>query len=348
MNKSPLRTLIVGFGRIAQGHAFDAVMAKTMKYATHAQVLKDHPGYSLEAVIDPNEEALSLAKQYWRIPKAFKRLEDLPEPNNIDVAVLATHPQDRLNYLEYLPNLKAVLVEKPLGIDFSDAAKFVSYCQQRKLPTQVNLTRRADSCTLHLAKGKLRELIGLTQIVHGVYGNGVKNNGTHMIDLIRMLFGEIERVQALPLSTSFIEGPLQHDLNFPFILQLLHGLTIVMQPLHFSNYRENGLDIWGEKGRFEYMHGGLTLTHYPSGPNRALDKTNEVAIDKPMTIASTLSTALWEMYDNLYKVVCGHENRLLSPVESAFETLKVIESAIKSHESGGIPVEVKEHTASTS
>lgn len=339
--KNKLRTVIIGFGKIAQGNAFDAVMAKTMRYASHAQVLKDHDGFLWDSVVDPSENACSDAQNKWDIPYIAKSIDQLHDLSSIDVAVLATHPEDRLECLKYMPNLKGVLVEKPLGLDLAASDEFIQYCVKRKLPVQVNITRRADPFTLSLAQGKLAELIGRTQIVHGVYGNGVLNNGTHMVDLVRLLWGEIQSVQVIPNTESFVEGPLTGDMNLPFVLKLKSGMSVIMQPVMFANYRENGLDIWGERGRLEYMHGGLTLIHYSVGQNRAISTDKEVVIDSPSILPSTLGMAFWEMYNNLAKVIRG-EQQLLSPATSAFETAKAIEAIFQSARNNCVGVNIQD------
>ena len=74
----------------------------------------------------------------------------------------------------------------------------------RNLLVQVNLLRRADECFRELAAGRMVELIGRLQAAQGLYGNGLINNGTHMVDLVRMLFGEVEEAKAVNATAGFV------------------------------------------------------------------------------------------------------------------------------------------------
>ncbi|MBI4533562.1 MAG: Gfo/Idh/MocA family oxidoreductase [Candidatus Melainabacteria bacterium] len=329
-----LKTAVIGFGRIAQGYARDEVMAKHFTYATHAQVLAVHELFDWQAVVDPNEEALNWAREKWGIQHTAVSVDQLDSAKEIEVAVLATAPETRLRLIELFPNLKACVVEKPLAATQADAEKFVEMCRRRKILAQVNLMRRADRLTRQLALGGLVREIGEAQTVFGMYGNGLLNNGTHMVDLVRMLFGEIRCVQALSEIELFVEGPIVSDINLSFVMHLSSGLATVMHPLRFAHYRENGLDIWGKNGRLAYLHGGLTVIRYPRCDNRALSGEKEIAHDEPLALSSTIGEAMYELYSNLGAAINGRE-RLWSPADSALDTHRVIEAVLVSARQGG-------------
>lgn len=320
-----LRTVLLGFGKIGAGYAADSRMANYFKYSTHAQVLKDHPQFSLEAVVDSDPEVCLSAVHDWKVKQAVVSIDQLKNRGEIDVLVMATPPTKRLGIAEKFSNLKAVLIEKPLANSFVEAEKLGEVLRQRRIIAQVNFLRRADIQTRNFANGCLFDEIGKPQFATGVYGNGLINNGTHMIDLVRMLLGEIVSVQSLGAENQFEEGPIKGDRNFSFLLKLKNGLLVSMHPLHFSHYRENGLEVWGEKGKLEYMHGGLTLLKSPLLPNRMMENTSEIACDHSVKIASTLGTAIYEIYTNLADAI--HEAKpLLSPFESGLKTVKVVEA----------------------
>ena len=58
MKHNKLKTLLYGFGSIAQGYKNDSVMASKLVWRTHAQVLTEHPAFCLAGVVDPSQEAL--------------------------------------------------------------------------------------------------------------------------------------------------------------------------------------------------------------------------------------------------------------------------------------------------
>jgi predicted dehydrogenase len=328
------KTLLVGFGKIAAGYAQDLVMARHYQYASHAQVLVAHPCYSWDSVIDPDEAALERAERDWDIPYTAKAIDDLVFRDEIEVAVLANPPGGRLELLESLSGIKAVVIEKPLALSREVAQELLDYCRQRRLVVQVNLPRRADITHRQLADGDLTLAIGKVQGGYCLYGNGLYNNGSHMVDLVRMLVGEIATVQTLSTVNPFSEGPLVGDENLAFILTTENGAIVSFHPLHFEDYRENGLDLWGEKGRLSLLQEGLLKVTYPCVANRALTGAKEIASDQAVIESTTLGDAFYQVYENLDKAL-REDVLLASPGESALRTEAVLDAVRYSSVNGG-------------
>jgi len=317
------RTALIGFGRMASGYAQDPAMARHFRYAAHAQVLAAHPRFEWSAVIDPADAARAHAEADWRIAAAPDIAALGERAAQVEVAVLATPPGQRATFIDQLPALRAVLVEKPLGTSLEAARAFLESCERRGILVQVNFWRRADRQFRALAGGRLRELIGTPQAVSIYYGNGLLNNGSHMIDFARMLFGEVGEARRLGAAPAFREGPIDGDSNVPFVLSMRSGLDVSFQPLRFARYRENGLIAWDEQGRFDVLNEGLTLLHYPVAANRAMSGESEVASDAPHRLDSSAGDALYAMYDNLAAVLDGRDT-LWSPGDSALESSRVV------------------------
>lgn len=336
MNR-PFRTVLVGFGNIAAGLSRDPMVARHFAHASHAQVLRDHPDFSWEAVVDPSAAARERARDGWGIRCCVAALEDIHQ-SELDVAVLATPPDGRIGTLDGLKELKGVLVEKPLGRPGAGGgAEFAARCRARAVPVQVNFWRRADAGLQELAAGGLAARIGSVQAASAVYGNGLFNNASHLVDMIRMLLGEVAAAMALgdpePLAAASIPG----DVQIPFALRLESGATVAVQPLDFRHYREVGLDLWGETGRLTILQEGLTLSCYRRCPHRALSDADEIASDAPETLESTVGTALWRMYDNFASALRG-EAELCSPPDSALRSEAVLDAVLRSASEGGRPV----------
>jgi len=333
MTPQRLRTIVIGFGKIGAAYAKDPVMARHYPFATHAQVLAVHPDFLWDAVVDPAEDALASARSDWKIPIAVRTFDDLPRGYDPEVAVIATPPQTRLAVLDKLPTLRAVLVEKPLGSTHEDGRAFLEDCRRRNILVQVNYWRRADRVFRDLAAGRLEDMIGPPKSIFGLYGNGLLNNGSHMIDFVRMLFGEIAEVRADGAAVTAGAAPLPGDVHVPFHLNMKAGLTVSFQPMDFAEFRENGLDIWGKKGRLSILQEGLGIYLYPKSENRAMSGEREVSSDRPKALESSVGTALYEMYGNLVDAVRG-TTPLWSPGESALETARAVQAVLDSAASG--------------
>ena len=121
-NKSP--ALLIGLGKIGATYAKDHSMAKTVPFVTHAQVLSNHPEFRWHSAIDTCTHALDYVRKEYGIKNCFTDISSVPDLDKIELLVIATPPSSRINFLDLLPNLKAVLVEKPLGVSLSESLKF--------------------------------------------------------------------------------------------------------------------------------------------------------------------------------------------------------------------------------
>ncbi len=326
----PFPTTLIGFGRMAQGYAADPVMARHFRYAAHAQVLRDHPAFEWRAVIDPAPDARTAARADWNVETCAATAAGLgAAAADIEVAVLATPPDARSGLLNAFPQLKAVIAEKPLGRSVAEAQAFLDDCKGRGIAVQVNLWRRGDRLFRELAAGRLRELIGTAQAATCLYGNGLVNNGTHMIDFSRMLFGEAAGFQLIGARPGFVEGPIADDTNPRFVLEMANGLAIDFQPLQFCAYREAGLVIWGTNGRLDILAEGLVVRHFPLASHRSMKGEREIAVDAPRELESTVGDALYEIYDDLARYLAtadgGKPGGLCSPGDSALVSTALVD-----------------------
>jgi predicted dehydrogenase len=335
-----LRAVLIGAGKVGAGYAADALMARYYPFATHAQVLAARADFDWQAVVDSSEESREATRLKWRVPHAFASVEEMARRLEPEVAVIATPPETRMAIVEALPCVRAVLVEKPLGLTCADGEEFLAYCERRGIVVEVNLWRRADATFRSLAAGRLRELVGGTQTAFVVYGNGLANNGTHMIDFVRMLLGEVESVQTLGGIEPRRAGPIGGDVDVPFSMRVEGGVSVAMHPVRFEHYRENGLDVWGEKGRLSIRQEGLGIFLYPRRDHRAMQDEREVASDEPRSLESTVGHAFYEMYGNLAAAVRSGA-ALWSPGDSALQTTRVVEAVLASAKSGGAVVTTK-------
>lgn len=328
-----LRTVLVGCGRMGAGYAADPVMARHYHYVSHAQVLAEHPAFTWTAAVDRNHDNAAAVAARWHLPAAATRLEDLPDRDNIEAVVLAVPPGERLAALDALPGLRAVLVEKPLGANLAEAESFAAACAARHITVQVNLPRRCDATHRRLAEGGLARLIGAPQGATLVYGNGLANNGTHMIDVARMLLGEVAAVGPAAGIAPRREGPIDGDVNVPFAMRMASGIPVFALPVAFAHYRENAVDVWGAHGRIALVQEGLRLLVHARGENRAMQGERELANDAPAAETTTIGISLRAVYDDLADAIAGgHTPR--SPIASALATVRVVEAVRRAIRTG--------------
>ncbi|OGV51853.1 MAG: hypothetical protein A2X49_03535 [Lentisphaerae bacterium GWF2_52_8] len=322
------KTALIGFGAVAAGFASDPRNAKHYECATHAQALKSHRAFNWEAVVDLSAEARETARRDWGIKHVYGSIGEMTRHYQPEIAVIATPPGHRMEMVDALPELKALMVEKPLGISLSEGRRFAELCERRGILAQVNLWRRADEFCRGLASGKLEELVGKPQAVFVLYGNGLLNNGAHLLDFVRMLFGEVQEVESaslVPILALVIPG----DVHCRFTLVMQSGLAVHFQPLDFAHYRENAVEIWGTKGRLSIVQEGLLNLCCKLAPHRALSGEREIALDSGvLSIPPTAGYAFHRIYDNLAGALGGGAP-LWSPVSNALATEEVLHEVLK-------------------
>ena len=335
MTYSPTyRTALIGLGRVGRAYAHDKRTARHYRYASHAQVLSAHPAFAWEAAVDPDPAALEATSLEWEVPHIFRDVEEMARIFRPDVAVIATPPEVRFEVIRSLPGLRAAVVEKPLAANGATAAELVDHCREQGIALQVNLSRRFDRALTELAGERLTDCIGTVQAAFGLYGNGLRNNGVHLIDMVRMLLGEVVAARALGQPVARSANRISGDVDLPFSLTLDDGVVVCVGNLDFSYYREVALDVWGAAGRLEFFQEGLTVRLSRATNHRAIEAEREVASDRPETRTSGAGTALYALYDNLADALAG-QAELSSPGTSALVTERVVDALIASADADG-------------
>lgn len=329
---------MIGFGQIAAGFAADTKIAMTHRFASHAQVLAIHPHFDWVGVAEPDAAKRKNASNDWKIKHIAETAVVLAKSVAPEVVVLAMPPGGRLDVLSAFDNVRAVVVEKPLGGNLAEADAFIAHCRSKDILVQTNYWRRAEPIFRALADGELEARIGEIQGATAVYGGGLRNNGSHLIDLCRMLFGEVEFAQALGPVGRSVRSPIADDVEASFALRHAGGVTVTVLPLDFGAYREIALEIWGTSGRVALTQETTVVREYGLADHRQLADAREIAGDSsPRAEARISGTALQGLYDNLVDALDAGAD-LWAPGADALVTERIIESVAASAAANGAQV----------
>jgi predicted dehydrogenase len=331
------RTVVVGFGAVADRLADDPVMARHFAYASHVQALAALPAMGWDAVVDPDPAARARARDRWGIARVVASLDALADAAAYDIAVLAGPPATRAVALDRLPGLRAVLVEKPIAADAAGAERFASRLRAGRVLAQVNHWRRAEPGCRALAAGGLAARIGRVQGAFAVYGNGLDNNGSHLVDMIRMLLGEPVAARALGPARAVAGAPLAGDVAVPFTLTFGDDVCVTAHPIDFRRYREIALDIWGTEGRLVIDQETLAARALPVRPHRALAEAREIAADAAEAVPLAPGCALRLMHENLLEAL-DRGAPLVAPLDDALTTARAVAAIRRSAERDGAPM----------
>ena len=309
--------LMFGFGNVAHGYSNDKLMKTFYPCSTHVQAIKNNQKLILHSVIDLESKNLKIASDIWKAKYTSNTIDQLDSKlDDIHILVVTAQIKEKLKLIKKLKNLKGVLFEKPFNTS-NEAPELLSYCHNNNISLQVNYWRRSDIFYKKLSNSSLEKYVG--QIQHCIchYGNGLFNNGVHIIDFCRMLLGESLNIGLLPSNTTLTNK--LNDFNPAFYLEFDKKIICTFLPINFHNFRENSLKIFGTKGVLCIANEGLTNVLYKVQPNRAMSFENEVGFDNPIYLESTVGTGFENVYSNLLSSIISKTD-LDSPAESAIKS----------------------------
>jgi predicted dehydrogenase len=153
-------------------------------------------GVELVALVDVGD-GLEAEAARWDC-KPYRDFDAMMRAERPDILSLCTTAAARPELLQaalaYRP--RAVIAEKPLTPDSAQAQAVKAAYNAANVPLIVNYTRRFTPAWQALAGTS-----AMTMTIR--YAKGVRHNGSHAIDLCRMLFGECLEARALSRKTDF-------------------------------------------------------------------------------------------------------------------------------------------------
>jgi predicted dehydrogenase len=176
------------------------------------------------AACDSSRKALKIAEKSG-IKKTFTSYEDLLKDPDVDAVVIAlpTHLHGVCAKIA-AEEKKHVLLEKPLAANVGDGKEILNACERNGIKLMVGYPLRFDSRFLALKKRVVAGFLGEVEVAHAVNiscgpffsrqegfhpaavpdwwfnphltgGGALMDLGSHMIDLLRWYFGEIDDVK---------------------------------------------------------------------------------------------------------------------------------------------------------
>jgi predicted dehydrogenase len=186
------RVALIGAGQIAAGYDKPGDAA----ILTHAHAIARNQRLEGVAIVDVDAERARTAGALWGIPS----VPDLPavlatRPDIVVVATPTASHDDVLRTLLTAPP-RVVLCEKPLTASAAQSSEIVARYADLGVGLAISHQRRFDPCVIELkrrlATGELgRPLAGAVW-----YSKGILHNGSHAVDLLRYLFGEVRHMAA--------------------------------------------------------------------------------------------------------------------------------------------------------
>lgn len=182
-----LNVAIIGCGLI--GAQWDANDTSPVFSLTHAASFSKHPRAQLVAMCDHDSDKARQAAVRWGAKAVYGDPRMLFAEHKVDVAVVAASSAARWEVIEpaLAAGVKVLVIEKPLATTLDESSRLVAAIDASGARSIINFSRHWDPSMEDLRRKIRTGAMGRLQRLIGMYGKGVTNNGSHMIDLCAFL-----------------------------------------------------------------------------------------------------------------------------------------------------------------
>jgi len=244
------RAGIVGCGRI--GSEFDD---------NHAGAYAAAPEVELVALSDLDGNKLEEAGKRWGVTYLYENYQEMLRNEALDILSVCTWNSTHLEIAREAVNhgIKAIYCEKPIADTLQNADEMIKSCHEKGVILQVNHQRRFNSFQQEVKDFLQAGKLGRIQQVTFYYTKGIANTGSHMFDLLRFFFGDVDWVQA---AYSQNESHDPNDPNIDGAMKFKSGLFGSVQACDDWEFLIFEMDCIGAKGRLNITHFGLGVEFY--------------------------------------------------------------------------------------
>ncbi len=176
---APLRSAIVGCGRMAKGHA---------------RVMAGLDEYELTAACDLDEARAREFAEEFDIPNVCTDIDEMMSTLKPDVVSIATAADSHaaLTIRAAAGKPRAICTEKPMAVNLGEARRMVEACGEAGAVLVINHQRRMGADFLEMRRLIEPGAIGDVSLLRGLNAGAFLSDGTHTIDCIRWLMGDAD------------------------------------------------------------------------------------------------------------------------------------------------------------
>ncbi len=228
-----LNVLIVGCGNIAGG--FDQAREDHSPPQTHAGAFSADQRFTVQACIEPDAEKREAFADFWNIPQRYADFDEINKDElELDIVSVCSPTDLHKAHIEAALTLspKVIFCEKPLTPSMADSQSIVELCAKSGTALCINHNRRWDPKISELRQAIEQQTFGSLRSVVGYYNKGVLNNGSHLIDLIQFLIGDLTVLATGGIEFDYLES----DPSISALLRSSTGIPVHLVTGHANDY----------------------------------------------------------------------------------------------------------------
>lgn len=346
------RAVVIGLGRI--GFQLEGEYGRANP-CTHAGAYQRSKKINLVGGFDTNKSQVEkFAKRFKTclVNTPDEKLENFLLRSNPDIISICCSSSQHLKVISKIAqvirrglNVKGLLLEKPVGMNSTEALKIdkilskfklkVVVCHDRRFMKEFQHFHNVNSQRDKLGLGHLRHIRGAVHcasVVKGrqgqqqVFGGPMLHDGTHLIDLMIYLAGNPRLVSAWSVRRNSDEVSEDTSYGQLWFDHCVTGLFLVGGKRKYFHFE---LEMEWERAKLLYSHG--RWLYFYREPNRPyLELRN---LDLP-TSANPYMIRL----NHLLDLIAGRSNVNLSSLADGVVACQVIDCIYESSRRGGIPL----------
>ena len=283
---------IIGGGAVACG--YDSPNDRDIVTHIHGALL--NPKIHLNAIVELKKNRQQyITKKWGNSFRVFSNLKNCVKKYKSDIVIVSTPTNSHLKTIKELLSLycpKLIIVEKPIVSNLLEFKKLNLLSKKIGVKIITHFTRRFDP-----SMDTLNKLIKNEKKIHHFYGTfskGLIHNGSHMIDLINWLLGDIQNIKSI--NKRIIKG----DIFGKFLIETKRSSGII------SNIRNNKLAvfdliIYTDKLKIEIIeHKKYIFINYIKNDNQIKD---EKTYSKQKIIKKTLNQWGYNLFKYMIRLI---------------------------------------------
>lgn len=312
--------LLIGLGKVAVG--YDSAGAPSAKVLSHARAFSRHPAFRLAGGVDPDVDCRRRFEACYGLP-TYTDIDTAMRAQSPDVVVVATptalHCQTVMTVLA-AGRPQAMLCEKPLAYDLTEARQIVDACTRQNCSLFVNFFRQAEpgvaEIRARLADGRIgRPLKGVVW-----YSKGMFNSGVHFLSLLQNLVGEVKDVRVIDGGRLWYGTDPEPDVDITFATG-----RVVFLAAREEDFFHNAVELIAPNGRLRYEAGGAHIVWHGVEEDVRFKGYTRLS-EAGETIAADFDRIQWYVADQLAAAMEGRVAQLCSGTEALLtqEVLAII------------------------
>ncbi|MDP8298558.1 MAG: Gfo/Idh/MocA family oxidoreductase [Candidatus Tantalella remota] len=331
-----LKAVVIGCGRI--GAEFDND-PKRRYVSTHVGAYATLKSTELVAVCDMDKKKAQKCAARWGVKNVYTDFKKMMSDCAPEVVSICTPPATHYSVLKEVVKFqpKAVFCEKPIASSVTEARKMIELCKKKNIVLQIDHQRRFDKLHAYIKNMIDRKKFGNVQHVNFYYTAGIKNTGSHMLDLMRFFFGDAKWIEAFYSKTAEKK---KDDPDLDGIIRFKNGLFATFQGCDVKNYLIFEMNIIFDKARIMLKNSGFNMECYIVKNSKYFLGYKE--LDKDEKFFDTRYKRNFMINAVMEIVSCvKKKKRSVSSGEDGLAALQLIEAAVRSAKNEGKRISIK-------